>query len=151
MSPQDPLQHYIQLLQTALVLEYEDIFLYLRESALFKSKLINGEDLGALFHRFCDSEMWHADRPAAELIRRGEKPAWDFKTPPPTDSVRGSLSLHETREAHGLNIYQRILDLKVADITFQRTLLSIYGEEHAHYKYLTSLSDSLRRVRKRTT
>ncbi|MBI4395481.1 MAG: hypothetical protein HY548_00200 [Elusimicrobia bacterium] len=63
-----PRPEMIRLLQQALRLEYEDVFLYLRESSLFKKKLIRGERLGQIFSRFCDSEISHADRVATALM-----------------------------------------------------------------------------------
>lgn len=101
----------LELLNTAFELEYNDIFLYLKEAGLFQKKLVAGEKLAKIFEEFGRMELYHADRLAMKIIELGGKAQWNFRIIEPVRSVRETLRKHLEYETRAYHLYEEILEL----------------------------------------
>jgi rubrerythrin len=122
----------VDLLQKALIMEIEDVFLYLREAQLFRRKLVAGERLAQAFVEFALNEMRHVDLLVGYLARLGQVLAPEFTVPPASRSLRRTLAFHEEREVDACALYSRLISLDEERSEHWGVFDAIREEEETH-------------------
>jgi bacterioferritin (cytochrome b1) len=137
------LNESLQLLQKVLILEHEDVYLYLRESALYQKKLVGGHNLARLFTDYGLSEMRHADLMAMAIGQLGGAPQWNIKPPHASESIRETLSVHIAREEQAISIYRRLIEIAGDHPNLQTVYRDILHEEELHLSHIENILQHL--------
>src|SRR3989339_1101456 len=132
------MENFLELLNTAFIAEYEDVFLYLRESSIFKKKIAGGEKLAEIFEDFSVMELKHADLLAMKLIKLGGRPTWQFRQIDDSASLKDTLQRHVISESRLYKIYTDLIDA-CADRNFKIVLKGIRDNEKEHLEKVTYL------------
>lgn len=133
----------VKLLNNAFENEYNDVFLYLKEAAFFREKIVAGEKLGELFEAFSLMELRHADRMAAKIIELGEKPEWVFRPFEAPGSLRDVLERHAVSEAAAIRLVDELLTL-CTDRDFKLILKGIREDEKEHLVKIAHLKKQIK-------
>ncbi|TRZ94571.1 ferritin-like domain-containing protein [bacterium] len=116
----------IELLNYALQFEYNDVFLYPRESRAIKDK-----DVAVLFENFGLMEIRHADMLAIRILELGGKPAWDFKLLGELSDLKEILKRHLNNEEAAIGFYNNLIE-RIDDAEIRIVLRGIKAEEEIH-------------------
>jgi len=116
----------IQLLNSALQLEYSDVFLYPREAREIKDK-----NVAQLFEDFGLMEIRHADMLAIRILELGGKPIWDFKLLGELSDLKEILKRHLNNEEACIDFYKNLVE-RVDDAEIKIILMGIRAEEQIH-------------------
>lgn len=134
----------IEILNEAHQTEYFDTFLYLKESRLFKSKIVNGDDISKIFDNFFKSELIHTDIIAEKLIELGGKPVWTFNSVFASNSLRETLERHIESEMNAVKLYEKAINVCDGG-PFCIVLRGIISEEKLHLETITNYLKKLRK------
>ncbi|HBU70525.1 MAG TPA: hypothetical protein DEE98_09125 [Elusimicrobia bacterium] len=132
----------LNLLSHAFEMEYNDVFLYLREAERVKRKLRDGEKLAKMFEEFSMTELRHADRLSSEIISLGGKPVWKFAELETESSIHKILDKHIENEMHAYNHYKKIMGYSMSK-DFELAVSGIMQNEKYHMEKLIEFYNKL--------
>jgi len=138
---------FLALLTTAFQCEYNDVFLYLREAALFRRKIVDGERIAAAFEKFSQMELRHADRVSMKILEMGKIPRWEFKPLETEPSLHKVLQKHMSEEFAAYNLYGKLIEA-ADDHDFKIVLKGIREDEKEHLVKMRELLKKLPPARK---
>lgn len=129
-----------ELLESLINEELADTSLYAGEAKLFADKLAGGERIANVFAAFAAEEHEHAQ---ALMAIAGVKETAPSRDIPAGGSLKLSLEMHARREATGLIIYNKILEL-LTEPAHKMIVKGIIAQESEH---LRAVKDYLQKIR----
>jgi len=132
----------LALLNEAFSLEYNDVFLYLREADIFRSAKVKKTEVAKMFEEFSLEEMRHADQLSVLILTIDGSAHWEFKPLTYSDKLQDVLRVHSEAEAHAYFLYGRILKC-LTDPAARATIERIRASEKKHLALLIDLYKDL--------
>lgn len=110
--------------------ELIDVELYIRESIVFKEKIIGGSRIAEKFKSFANDEKNHVR--ALQLIFKIEK-IREPRVLPEYKSIRNVLRIHLIREEESIRLYKNIIS-NLTESKHIEMIKEILKQEEEHYK-----------------
>jgi len=131
----------ITLLNEALIWEYTDIFLYLRQSGI-----VQDDKISKTFERLAYAEMRHTDTISIQINVLGGKPNWELDYPIIEGGTDEILRDHLNREEKAIQAYESLIELaeKEREHQLKLDLQTIKSEEESHLATIKQLLEKRR-------